>query len=545
MTSLLFPRNLSAILGMLAALLNACVRVALIPLFATPVFDRVLAGRDLSAWPELLGVGAGVALLGALALFAQDALLGRTAAHVAARWREGLYGALLGRQPGQLPGTSGGLASRILTDLKDIETYYQFGLGTLVAESFTLLGVVLVLFFYNAQATLVLLGLGLPLVVILAFLGRGLERAATRAQAGTEAVGAHLQEGLKHHLVVRAFAALPFMAGRFAEANRRTRRSSVRRSLFAAFQTPISQVLVFAAVAVLVAFLANSLARGQMTTGEVISYLVLVLLLSTPAQLLPKGLALLQQAFAARTRLRDLLSAPEGFAPDAASGSSGAGWGLELRGVGFAYLPGLPVLQEVSLRLPERGLVALVGESGSGKTTLLQLVLRFLAPSEGKLYLRGDDLWTLSEAELRRRVGYVPQGTDLLRGSLRDNLLLGRDYPDERLWQALSAVGLEPTMRTLGLDYSVREDGLGLSGGQKGRLAVARALLSEPEVLILDEPSANLDEESERLLVATLRGEAERRLVLVVAHRPALVEAADRVLVLEGGRLEPRKALSR
>ena len=310
MNSLLLPRSPTALGGMLAALFNAALRVALVPLFVTPVFDQVLVGHDLSAWPRLLATGAGLALVGAAALFAQDALLGSAAAQVTAAWRERLYTALLQRQPNQLPGTSGGLASRILTDLKDVETYYQFGLGTLIAETLTLVGIFAVLFVYNPTATLMLLGLGVPLVAVLAWVGKRLERTTTRAQAGTEAVGAHLQEGLRHHAVVRAFAALPFMAGRFEAANRDTRRANTRRSVLAALQTPLSQVLVFAAIAVLVAFLANSAAQGRMTTGEVTAYLVLVLLLATPAQLLPRGYALLAQASSARRRLHELLGTP-------------------------------------------------------------------------------------------------------------------------------------------------------------------------------------------------------------------------------------------
>ena len=537
MNSLLFPRSPTALGGMLAALFNAALRVALVPLFVTPVFDQVLVGHDLSAWPRLLATGAGLALVGAGALFAQDALLGSAAAQVTATWRERLYTALLQRQPGRLPGTSGGLASRILTDLKDVETYYQFGLGTLVAETLTLVGIVAVLFVYNPTATLLLLGLGVPLVAVLAWLGKRLERTTTHAQEGTEAVGAHLQEGLRHHAVVRAFAALPFMTGRFEAANRATRRANVRRSVLASLQTPLSQVLVFAAVAVLVAFLANSAAQGRMTTGEVAAYLVLVLLLATPAQLLPRGYALLAQASSARRRLHDLLDTPT-LAKRPPTHTASKWNGLELDHVTFAYHE-VPVLQDITLRLPPRGLVALVGESGSGKTTLLQILLGFLEPDAGHIYLSGTPLATLPEAELRARVGYVPQTTDLLRGSVRDNLLLGRDVADEALWSVLEATGLDEVVRDLvgGLNYVLREDGVGLSGGQKQRLAVARALLSEPDVLLLDEPSANLDTDSERALVATLQGEAERRLVLVVAHRPALVAAASRVLELRGGRL--------
>jgi ABC-type multidrug transport system fused ATPase/permease subunit len=194
-------------------------------------------------------------------------------------------------------------------------------------------------------------------------------------------------------------------------------------------------------------------------------------------------------------------------------------------------------LQGISFAFPKRGLLALVGESGAGKSTLMALLLRFLRPTSGEIYLHTQSYETLSEEVLRQRVAYVPQGTDLLSGNLRDNILLGRSISDEKIWSALRAVRLESLLQSLGLSYELREDGVGLSGGQRQRLAVARALLSEPEVLLLDEPSANLDEESERVLLETLKLQAKERLVIVVAHRPAIIEAADSVLRLENGQL--------
>lgn len=540
MTSLLFPRRAAALLGMLAAVANAGLRVAIVPLFVTPVFDRVLAARDLAALPGVLVTAAAAVAAGAGALLAQDALMGRAAAQVAADWRERLYRALLARRPGRLPGSSGGLSSRILADLKEVEVYYQFGLGSLVAESVTVLGILAVLFWTDALASGFLLAAALPLGLLLGWLGRAIGRVSRDAQARSEALGGHLQEGLRHHAVVRAFGAQGFMLKRLEADNRRAEALAARRALLASLPIPLSQLLVFAALGGLVALLASRVAAGQISTGAVVSYLTLVALLATPAQLLPRAFALLKQAGAASERLRALLEpdAPRAPAPPPEPHGRGAP-GLELHNLGFAYAPGAWVLRGLELALPRRGLVALVGESGSGKTTLLQLLLRFLDPGEGRVLLAGEPLGTIGEAELRRRVGYVPQSTDLLSGTVRDNLLLGRDYPDEALWQALERLRLAAAVRALpgGLEHALREDGSGLSGGQRQRLAVARALLGEPELLLLDEPSANLDAESEAALVAALRREAEARLVLVVAHRPALVAAAERVLVLEGGAL--------
>ena len=195
------------------------------------------------------------------------------------------------------------------------------------------------------------------------------------------------------------------------------------------------------------------------------------------------------------------------------------------------------VLDDLTLELTGPALIALTGPSGGGKTTLLKLLLGLLTPTTGTVTLAETDLSRYPDAERQRRVAYVPQETLLFRASLHDNLTLGEPFADEALWAALRAVGLAETVRERGLNATLAEGGAGLSGGQRQRLSVARALLRNPDVLLLDEPSASLDAESERVLVKVLKTQAKTRLVIVVAHRPALAEAAGRVLRLRRGHL--------
>jgi ATP-binding cassette, subfamily B, bacterial len=525
---LLSPRQPLAVLGLVGAVLAGVLRVLTV-LYIAPIFDNVLVKQEVASLPRALTIAGSIAALGALMLFLQDLCMGTVAARVTAQWRETLLSRLLQRSPGYLPGSSGGLTSRILTDLKDVELYY-YNLGTLVAEASFLLCILLALFLTNAAVTLLLFLTALPLILILSLLGRRLKRATTRSQERLEQVGSSLQEGLKHHAVIRAFAANDFLLSRFRSFNQASQREQVRRNLFSSLQVPVAQLLTFGAVALLLTLMARSVANQTMTIGQLVSYVTLVALLSTPVQLLPKAYAALQQARAARERLLELWNLP----PPIGSAATKAvvGNGLRLEGVSFSYGTE-PILQGIHFAFPKRGLVALVGESGAGKSTLVALLLRFLRPTEGEVYLDGQPYAQLSE------------GTDLLSGTLRDNLLLGRAMSEETIWKILKAVRLESLVQSLGLQYALREDGVGLSGGQRQRLAVARALLSEPNVLLLDEPSANLDEESEKVLLETLKLQAKERLVLVVAHRPALIEAADSVLRLEGGKLQELRQRAR
>ena len=536
-------------IGSTAALVGAIVRVAVVPVVVTPLFDDVLARQDLARLGPLLLVGGVLAVLGAVLLWAQDTAFGRAAAAASAGWRAALAARLVRRVPGTLPGSSGGLSARLLADLREVETFVLFGLGGAVAEGATLLAVLAVLAWTDPVATATLVVLALPAVAMLRVIGRRIEAAADLHQAGLERVGARLQEAFRHHETVRTFAADAFMAERLDRDNRATERAMARRTTFAALQVPVSQVLVFAAIAALVALLAQRAATGAITIGQVVTFITLVALLAAPSQMLPKSVALAQQARAAWRRLATLDDRTSGpvRGPDTLAEADAAalltsdrpGASLHLAGVWLRVPGGPEVLSDATLELSGPGLVALVGPSGAGKTTLLRALLGFVSVSAGEVRVCGASLHG-DTARLRRWVAAVAQGTDLLSGRVRDNLTLGRRVTDGALWAALEEVGMAATIEALpdGLDTDLGEDGGGLSGGQRQRLAIARALLDDPALVLLDEPTSALDAVSEREVVAVLRRQAERRLVLAVSHRPALVSVADAVLRLSDRRLE-------
>jgi len=528
---------------MLAAVVNAVSRVAVIPVFVTPLIDRAL--QDPSQLPGLLVVAGVVVLIGSLALLAQDALLGRAAAHGAARVRSAVYEELLGRPVGTLPGSSGALASRLVTDVKEVETYVRYGLGSLVAEGVTLVLILAALVRADPLAAGLLVVLGVPAALVLRRVGLALQRASTGSMEGTESIGRHLQEGVRHHETIAAFGARRFALRRFEAANRATAETTTRRSLLAALQVPLTQVLLFGALGALVVVLTGSVQRGELSVGEMVTFLTLVALAATPAQLLPAAYAMYRQAEAAARRIESLAAntAPAELAVPPATGSAtvslrglfaGAGDVLGARGLAAGVDPARPVISGLDMSLPASGLVVVTGPSGAGKTTLLRTLLGLLPPVRGEVTLSGRDLRQLPEEELRREVAYVPQGHELLSGSVRETLDLGRGTDEGELWAALAAAGVADVVAGLpgGLDAELGEDGSGLSGGQRQRLAIARALVGLPRVLLLDEPTSNLDEAAEAGVVSLLAGLAAERLVVAVSHRPALTAAADMVLEL-------------
>jgi ATP-binding cassette subfamily B protein len=535
-------------LGAVAALANAGLRVAIVPVFVTPLFDTVLRANDAAALPRVLWTAALVALAGSLALWAQDAFLGRAAARAAAATRSRLYARLLALPPGRLPGTSGGLAGRLMGDVREVENYVRYGLGTLIAESVTLVAIFVLLVRSDARAAGALLVLIVPAALVLRAVGGALERATSGSLAGTERLSKHVQEGLKHHETIAAFGAVPVVLERFESDNAATARAMVRRSSLGALQVPLTQVLVFTAVGVLVYFLVGGVQRGDASIGQVVSFLTLVALAATPAQLLPHGYALFRQARAAARRLADLDGPVMGEAQTQtrAAGSQrpnqgirppahGDRRGLSLTSLAIGYHDGGEVLRGIDFDFPERGLVAIAGASGRGKTTLLRTLLAFIEPREGSATLDGVPVSAVPAASFRDTVAYVPQSHDVLSGTLREVLALGRSVSDAELMTALERSGLGDAVAAMesGLSTVLGEDGSGLSGGQRQRLAIARALLGEPRVLLLDEPTSNLDDATEQQIVALLTRLATDRLVVAVTHRPALLEAAADVLDLD------------
>ncbi|MEM6429872.1 MAG: ABC transporter ATP-binding protein [Deinococcota bacterium] len=530
MTSLLLARTPAAFWGMTAAVANGMFRIALVPIFVTPMFDQILMQNDVSGLVGLLARAGLIAVIGSIMLFAQDALLGRAAAHVSAFWRDKLYTSLL-QQP-KLPASSGALTGRIASDLRDVDIYYQFGLGTLVAESVAALAIVSLLLVSDVRATLVLLLLALPLALVLRMLGERLEQVTTHNQDAIEHVSAHLQEGLKHHSTVRAFGIQAFMRGRLAPDNLRAQHLASTRSKLAAVQIPVAQVLVFAGLMVMVSLLVTRVSMGNLTAGQVVSYITLVALLSTPVQLLPKGYAMFKQARAAAVRLH-ALAGDEIIVSKQEDVEIDEPLRLELHNLTFAYTPtDIPLYKNLSLSLSSPGLVALRGPSGCGKTTLLQLLLGFQTPTHGHMQLNQHHLTDVPDAQRRQLTGYLPQDSLLFHGSLRDNLCLGQTFSDDVLEGVLTTVNLRAEFAAQGitLDSLLGEDGAGVSGGQRQRLALARLILRDPPMLLLDEPSASLDDASEQVIIHVLKMLADRKLILVVAHRPALIDAADTVI---------------
>jgi ATP-binding cassette subfamily B protein len=387
--------------------------------------------------------------------------------------------------------------------------------------------------------------LGIPLVLgPIVFLGGRVRAISTRNQDRIADVGTVTTEVLGAMKIVQAFNQQPREASRFAEAVERVFATAKRRIALRALLTALIIFLMIGAIVMVIWQGAVDVAAGEMSGGTIAAFVLCGGLLAGAFGALSEVFGDLLRAAGASERLAELLDArPEIFAPaaparfpDPPSGS------LEFENVTFHYptRPETSALKDFTLRVRPRERLAVVGPSGAGKTTIFQLAERFYDPQAGRVLLDGVDLRDADPADVRQRIAMVPQDTVIFAASARDNLRYGNwDASEDQLWQAARDANAEDFLRALpeGLDTFMGEGGARLSGGQRQRIAIARALLRDAPLLLLDEATSALDAESERLVQDALDRLMEHRTTIVIAHRLATVRAADRIVVMDDGRI--------
>ena len=387
--------------------------------------------------------------------------------------------------------------------------------------------------------------LGIPLIVgPIMVLGRRVRAVSTKSQDRIADVGAVTSEVLGAMKIVQAFGQEARETGRFTSAVESVFATAKKRMLLRAFMTAIVIALMFSAITLVIWQGAIDVAAGRMSGGTIAAFVLYGGLLAGAFGALSETYGDLLRAAGASERLSELLNATPDISPPAnpVRFASVGGGALSFERVTFRYptRPEVSALDDFTLIVAPNERLAVVGPSGAGKTTLFQLAQRFYDPQAGRVTLDGIDLKDADPADIRARIAMVPQETVLFAASARDNLRYGQwDASDDQLWRAARDANAETFLRALpqGLDTFMGEGGARLSGGQRQRIAIARALLRDAPLLLLDEATSALDAESERLVQDALDRLMEHRTTIVIAHRLATVRAADRIVVMDAGRI--------
>ena len=508
-----------------------------------------LAAREvIEALGEDEPVGRAIVILTALVVAAAFVtavhywVLERTAQRVVLRARRGLTSRVLRLRMAELDGLApGDLVARATSDTTLLGEVASTGLVQSFNGVVALIGAVVLMAVIDIPLLLVTL---LVLVVVGATVGLVLPRvmrATERAQAAVGELGSVLERALGAIRTVKASGAEARETAALDAAAENAYAEGMRNARYQALiGTSTGLAVQFSFLAVL-GLGGARVANGSLAVGDLIAFLLYLFYLSEPISGIASGATQLQAGLAAVKRLGavDELAVEEDDGVTAATPADGPL--VRFDEVGFRYRDGgPPVLDDVSFTIPARGLVAIVGPSGAGKTTLFALLERFYDPTEGVVAFAGRDLRAWPRAELRAEIAYVEQEAPVLAGTLRANLLYAQpNASEEQLRAAVATTRLDGFVAALadGLDTEVGAHGTTLSGGERQRVAIARALLRSPRLLLLDEASSQLDAVNEMALRDAVAGAAAQRAVVVIAHRLSTVVAADRIVVLDGGRV--------
>lgn len=435
------------------------------------------------------------------------------------------------------------IASRMTADTAIIEQIVGTTVSVALRNLFIGIGGVFLLFGLAPSLTIWLLA-GIPVVVLpIVFLGRRLEKASRNSQDKVASVGTVASEALGAIKIVQAFGQEKREQQRFRDAVESTFAAAQRRIRLRAFLTALVMTLIFGGITLLVWEGTDQVTQGIISAGTLFAVVLYGGLVAGSFGALTEVYGDLVRASGAASRLAELLQeVPEIAAPANPVKMPAPRGSLEYQNVRFRYptRPEVAALDDFSLKVSPGETVAVVGPSGAGKSTLFQLAQRFYDPEAGTVRIDGVALTSADPAEFRQRMAFVPQDTVLFASSARDNLRYGNWNADDALiWAAAEQANAATFLRELpqGLDTYLGEGGARLSGGQRQRIAIARALLRDAPLLLLDEATSALDAESERLVQDALEHLMKGRTTIVIAHRLATVRKADRIVVMDQGRI--------
>jgi len=528
-------------LAVLATLVGA-VTEPLIPALLKPLLDQGFTEGSLKLWMVPLAI-MGVFLVRGLAQFVGQYALARIANEGMMKLREALFDRLLAAEMALFTRQSAStLSNTVVYEVQTGATLLVQALMGLSRDGFTLVALLGYLLYLNWQLTLIVAVVVPGVAWIMKTLSRRLYHITKSSQEATDQLAYVVEENVLAHRMVRLHGAQPSQSQRFGVLSQRLRRLAIKATIASAAMTPLTQLLAAAALSgVICVALWQSHASGDrdVTVGGFAAFITAMLMLIAPIRRLAdvanpvtRGVAALERGLALLGDTR-----PESGGSHAPERTAGA---ITLEDVTVAFGDERAVaLDRVNLTVHPGETVALVGPSGAGKTTLVNLLPRFLMPSAGQVLLDGQPVSQWDLHALRSQFAMVSQDVVMFNDTIAANVALGGNVDEQRVQSCLAAANLAEHVAALpsGMHTVVGHNATQLSGGQRQRLAIARALYKDAPILILDEATSALDTESERLVQDALQRLMQGRTTLVIAHRLSTIEHADRVVVMERGRI--------
>ncbi len=527
------------------SILGMLIYAATEPFFAAmmrPLIDGSFVERNEEVVRVMPLILVGIFVVRGLAGFINDYFLSWVGRRVVADLRQAMFEHLL-RAPARYYDNhgSGHILAKLTYNVENVATAATSAITTLVRDGFSVIGLMAYMLYINATLSAIFLIVGPVMGAAVKFATKRFRRYGSRIQDRVGELTHVAQEAIDAHRVVKSFGGQAYETAHFGFINEKTRSLQMKMIATEAASVPLVQLISALAIAVIVYLSTMQGLREDISVGTFMSFVVAMGLLLPPVKRLTGVNAHLQRGIIAAESLFDLLDSE--VEPDAGTRTLDRAQGqIEYRRVTHAYSDDkVPAIRDLNLVITPGEKVALVGRSGSGKTTVASLLPRFYDPTAGEILLDGIPIRELTLESLRNQIALVSQDVVLFNDSIANNIAYGRPQPPSRaeLERVAAAAHALDFIRELpqGFDTRVGDRGVLLSGGQRQRLAIARAMLKDAPILILDEATSALDTEAERHIQAALSSLMERCTTLVIAHRLSTIENADRILVLQEGRI--------
>lgn len=436
---------------------------------------------------------------------------------------------------------TGTIMSYVTNDVNALQGAMVDNTVELVTESIILIGSIFAMIYLDWKLTLFTI-LTFPIVLyFMNFFGKKIRRSGGMIQEATADITSVLQESVSSARVVKSFVREKYEIERFEKENAANLAANLKNARYMATLTPTIEFVAALGVTLILWYGGNNVIEGDTTAGSLVAFLAYAVNISNPIKRITRVTGNIQKALAAAQRVFDVLDLPEEVTdlPDARPLPAVTG-SVSFEHVTFSYNKGDEIIHDLSFSVKPGQAIGLVGPSGAGKSTIASLLPRFYDCDSGTIRIDGTDIRDATLDSLRSQVGIVPQETILFNGTVYDNILYGRlDATKEEIIEAAKAANAHDFIMELpqGYETLLGDRGVNISGGQRQRIAIARAILKNPRILILDEATSALDTESERLVQEALNRLMVGRTAFVIAHRLSTIKNADRILVLEKGRL--------